>query len=157
MLLTQACPRENLKILAVNTDYRHKRHLENLSVMKGEDITCLYNRTGDIVIKVKDGRLAINREFASMIEVESLNPQNFEVVKKNQKLKLFIQKIPVLSRIKKIQRWISTEETRRVPTQEALLLFKKEDEEMSLQTKKRKQLLRDKKYSVKTASDKEDN
>ena len=110
MLLTQACPREELKILAVNTDYRHKRHLENLSVMKGADITCLYNRTGDIIIKVKDGRLAINREFASSIEVESLTPTNYEEIEKYPRLKSFISKIPLINRIKKINEWFSNVE-----------------------------------------------
>ena len=69
MKLTQACQREDLEIVSVDTDYRHKRHLENLSILKGEVVTCLCNRTGDVVIKVKDGRIAINREFAEKIEL----------------------------------------------------------------------------------------
>ena len=85
MILTEAMENERLMIVSVNTDYRHKRHLENLSVLKGEQITCLYNRAGDVVIKVKDGRLAINREFACSIEVESLNPEDYYQVTKSVK------------------------------------------------------------------------
>ncbi len=154
MLLTQACPREELKILAVNTDYRHKRHLENLSVMKGADITCLYNRTGDIIIKVKDGRLAINREFASSIEVESLTPTNYEEIEKYPRLKSFISKIPLINRIKKINEWFSNVEMKRVPTKAARAEFKKEDEKFIEQEKLRKKQLKERNQALKN-SDKE--
>ena len=83
MLLSQAVEHEELLIDSVNTDYRHKRHLENLSILSGETITCLYNRSGDVVVKVKDGRIAINREFARLIEVTSLNPQYYTESVKN--------------------------------------------------------------------------
>lgn len=152
MLLTQACPREELKILAVNTDYRHKRHLENLSVMKGEDITCLYNRSGDIVIKVKDGRLAINREFASFIEVESLTPENYEEVEIHTELKRFISKIPLINKIKNVQRWCSDVEKKRVPTKEALAEFKKEDEEIIKQEQLRKKQLKERNKAIKNSN-----
>ncbi len=138
MLLTQACRREDLKIISVNTDYRHKRHLENLSVIKGESITCLYNRTGDIVIKVKDGRLAINREFASAIEVESLNPQNYELVDRLPRLRKFVSRIPLINKIKRVKEWISREDKKRVPTQAAIELFKQQDKEYKLQEKAQK-------------------
>ncbi len=82
MILTSAMENEKLRIVSVDTDYRHKRHLENLSVLKGEEITCLYNRSGDVVIKIKEGRLAINREFACSIQVESLNPEDYYQVTK---------------------------------------------------------------------------
>lgn len=129
MLLTEACRREDLKIISVNTDYRHKRHLENLSVMKGEDITCLYNRSGDIVIKVKDGRLAINKEFASAIEVESLNPQDYELVDRYPRLRKFVSSIPLINRIKGVKEWVTREDKKRVPTSKAKEAFKKEDKE----------------------------
>ncbi|MCI1734999.1 MAG: ferrous iron transport protein A [Bacilli bacterium] len=98
MVLTQAASREELRIVKVNTDYRHRRHLENLSIIPGANVTCLLNRDGDVVLKVRDGRIAINREFAQVIDVESLNPDCFELVK-----------------------------GRRVPTPDALARFQKED------------------------------
>jgi Fe2+ transport system protein FeoA len=104
MVLTDACEREDLEVQSVNTDYRHRRHLENLSIIKGAKITCLYNRSGDVVIKVRDGRIAINREFASLIEVKSLNSDDYETVTEKGK-------------------------THRIPTQAALARFRKEDEE----------------------------
>lgn len=149
MLLTEACRREDLKILAVNTDYRHKRHLENLSVMKGEDITCLYNRSGDIVIKVKDGRLAINREFAAAIEVESLNPEDYELKPKFAKLKKFVSSIPLISKIKKVKAWTERQEMKRVPTPAALEAFKKEDEKFKEQEQIQKQQLKEARASYK--------
>jgi|WetSurMetagenome_2_1015567.scaffolds.fasta_scaffold172069_2 Fe2+ transport system protein FeoA len=104
MLLTDACEREDLEVLTVDTDYRHKRHLENLSIIKGAILTCLYNRSGDVVIKVRDGRIAINREFASQISVKSLNPEDY-VTKTN-----------------------ASGKNERVPTAAALIRFRKEDD-----------------------------
>ncbi len=126
MLLTQACEREDLRIVSVNTDYRHKRHLENLSILKGETITCLCNRTGDIVIKVKDGRIAINREFACQIEVESLNPEDFETYSKDVG---FGKKRHSL--------------TLRRPTEDARRRFKEEDSRMIAEEKKNKAKLKE--------------
>ena len=125
MLLTQACEREDLKITAVNTDYRHKRHLENLSILKGENVTCLCNRMGDVVLKVKDGRIAINREFACQIEVESLNPQFFETFSKE--VGFGKKRHPVVLRR---------------PTQEAVRLFREEDRKMAMQEKEAKAKLK---------------
>lgn len=140
MLLTQACEREDLKIVAVNTDYRHKRHLENLSILKGETITCLYNRTGDIVIRVKDGRIAINREFACQIEVESLNPQYFET---------YHVSVGVGQK--------RHSEERRRPTKEALVFFKEEDQKMIEQEKAAKRKLKEIREQKKADLDKEKN
>ncbi len=126
MLLTQACEREDLKIVAVNTDYRHKRHLENLSILKGETVTCLCNRTGDIVIKVKDGRIAINREFACQIEVESLNPEDFET---------YTKEVGIGSKRHSI--------TLRRPTEEARMRFRQEDAKMIAEEKKNKARLKE--------------
>ena len=114
MKLTQACQREDLEIVSVDTDYRHKRHLENLSILKGE-----------VVIKVKDGRIAINREFAEKIEVESLNPQYFHVVEKNVGFGKGRHKVEI-----------------RKPTPEAVEIFRKEDAEMANQEKEAKEKLK---------------
>ena len=110
MVLSDACDREDLEIISVNTDYRHKKHLENLSVLKGAKITCLYNRSGDVVIKVKDGRIAINEEFAKNIEVKSLNPDWFTTGKNGK----------------------------RVMTEEAKAFFKEEDHNCKVQEKLQK-------------------
>ncbi len=126
MLLTQACPREELRIVDIHTDYRHKRHLENLSLLKGEKVTCLYNRSGDVVIKVKDGRIAINREFACDIAVEPLDEKSF--VWDSRKTG-FGKKAKIV-------------EFRR-PTEEAKALFRKEDEEIRLVEKEAKRKLKE--------------
>lgn len=126
MLLTQACARENLRILEIHTDYRHKRHLENLSLLKGEKVICLVNRTGDVVLKVKDGRIAINREFASLIDVESLNPQDFQFEKKMEGHGKGKHEVVF-----------------RRPTKEAEERFKREDREMAAQEKEAKKRLKE--------------
>lgn len=125
MRLTQACPREDLEIVDIHTDYRHKRHLENLSLLKGEKVTCLYNRSGDVVIKVKDGRIAINWEFAKDITVEPMDEKSF----------VWTSKTIGFGKKKKVIEY-------RVPTKEAQRRFKEEDEEMRKVEKEAKMKLR---------------
>ncbi|HHX71980.1 MAG TPA: ferrous iron transport protein A [Clostridiales bacterium] len=47
-----------------------KKRLENLGVLPGEQITLLAQRGGDLIIKIKDARLALNRGMASVIFVK---------------------------------------------------------------------------------------
>ncbi len=132
MILTEAMENERLTIVSVNTDYRHKRHLENLSVLKGEQITCLYNRAGDVVIKVKDGRLAINREFACSIEVESLNPEDYYQVTKPVKHEDgTVTEEPVFDKHGNAVRKM---------TEEAQVRFKEENEKAKAEAKQQKEL-----------------
>lgn len=125
MRLTQACPREELEIVDIHTDYRHKRHLENLSLLKGEKVTCLYNRSGDVVIKVKDGRIAINREFAQDIMVEPLDEKSFVWTSR---------KVGFGKNAKVVEYRIATPEAKR--------RFQEEDEEMRRAEKEAKKKLK---------------
>ena len=130
MNLSQASEREDLVVLSVNTDYRRKKHLENLSLMKGSQISCLYNRSGDVVVKIQEGRIAINKEFASLIEVRSLNPQDYR-----------------------------EENGKRKPTPEAEERFRKEDEEYKVQEEKGraelKKIQEERKIEIKAEKEKE--
>ncbi len=58
-----------LKITKVLVDEKTKRHLENLGMMVNAEIMVLSHVNGDVIVKVKDGRLAINKETASKILV----------------------------------------------------------------------------------------
>ena len=58
-----------MKIRKVVTDEKTKRHLENLGVLVGGSVTLLSASGGDVVIRVKEGRIALNRLLATKIFV----------------------------------------------------------------------------------------
>lgn len=60
---------QTLRIVKVLLDDKTKHHLENLGIIVNAEIKVLSHLNGDIIIKVKDGRLAINKETASKILV----------------------------------------------------------------------------------------
>lgn len=71
MKLQDALNFEKLVVTSINTDYKRKKHLENLGLIKNSNIQSLYNYGGQIIIKIKDGRLAIDNLLARLIEVNS--------------------------------------------------------------------------------------
>lgn len=58
-----------LKVVKVLVDEKTKRHLENLGILVNSEITIISKNDGNIIIKVKDGRLALNKETAMKIFV----------------------------------------------------------------------------------------
>ena len=50
-------------------DPAERKHLENLGFVAGGNITVLSSNDGDVVIKVKETSVAINREMAEKILV----------------------------------------------------------------------------------------
>ena len=51
-------------------DEKLRRHLEDRGIIKGQEITLLSSTGGNIIVKVKDGSLALNKELALRIYVE---------------------------------------------------------------------------------------
>lgn len=47
-----------------------KRHLEDLGILPGQPITLLSEAGGDLIVRVRDCRLAINRGLATKIFVD---------------------------------------------------------------------------------------
>jgi ferrous iron transport protein A len=58
-----------VKITRINTDDKTKRHLENLGLLVGCEVISLYDCKGDVILKIKDGKLALNRGVALKIMV----------------------------------------------------------------------------------------
>ena len=56
-----------IKILAED---KVKKHLENLGILKGSEVELIQNNNGVIILKVKEGRVALNYDLASKIFVE---------------------------------------------------------------------------------------
>lgn len=60
----------NVTIKKVSADEKTKRHLENLGVLVGAQINLVSIHKGNVILKVKDGRLALNQSLATKIFVE---------------------------------------------------------------------------------------
>lgn len=69
MPLTIAPLGKELTIQKVVTDEKSKWHLQNLGVTVGGVVTILSASGGDVVILVKEGRIALNRLTATRIFV----------------------------------------------------------------------------------------
>ena len=60
----------NVTIKKVSADEKTKRHLENLGVLVGAQINLVSSNKGNVILKVKDVRLALNQSLATKIFVE---------------------------------------------------------------------------------------
>ncbi|MBQ8374883.1 MAG: ferrous iron transport protein A [Clostridia bacterium] len=58
---------EEVEIKRVSTDERVKRHLENLGLAVGQRITVMSSDGGAVILRVKDGRIALDKQMASGI------------------------------------------------------------------------------------------
>ena len=58
-----------LKIVRIAADDKTKKHLENLGITINGEITVLSSSGGSVVCKVKDGRIALDRNISTKIFV----------------------------------------------------------------------------------------
>ena len=58
-----------LRVIKVLVDEKTKRHLENLGLLVNSVISVISKHDGNIIVKIKDGRLALNRDVALKIFV----------------------------------------------------------------------------------------
>ena len=58
-----------LKVVKVLVDDKTKHHLENLGIMQNSEVIVLSHSNGDVIIKVKETRLALNKDIALKILV----------------------------------------------------------------------------------------
>ena len=56
-------------IVECHVEDKLKKHLETLGILPGEKITPISSRAGDLIIRIRDSRLAINMGLASKIFV----------------------------------------------------------------------------------------
>ena len=57
------------EIISCNVDLKLRKHLETLGILPGEKITLLNARSGNLIVRVRDSRLALNQGLASKILV----------------------------------------------------------------------------------------
>ncbi len=64
-----AKPEEESIILRVSGKPEIKKHLENLGFVPGGKVTVISTVNGNLIVKVKESRVAISREMAQKIMV----------------------------------------------------------------------------------------
>jgi ferrous iron transport protein A len=58
-----------LKVIKILADEKSKKHLENLGITVDSELEVLASQGGSLILKVKDGRLAIDHILATKIIV----------------------------------------------------------------------------------------
>ena len=69
MPLSYANPGENITIKKVGGSPEVKKHLENLGFVVGGDVSVISTLKGNVIVKVKETRVAISDEMARKIMV----------------------------------------------------------------------------------------
>ncbi len=69
MPLTLAAIGERNTIRKVGGSPEVKKHLENLGFVVGSDVTIINTLGGNVIVSVKDARVAISREMAQKIMI----------------------------------------------------------------------------------------
>lgn len=69
MPLTLAPVNQAVKIVKIALDDETKKHLQNLGVLAGAQITVFSSSGGSVICMVKSGKLALDRAVASHIFV----------------------------------------------------------------------------------------
>ena len=69
MPLIFANPDEEAVIRKVGGSMEVKKHLEHLGFMVGESITVINKLGGNVIVRVKDSRVAISKEMAQKIMI----------------------------------------------------------------------------------------
>lgn len=69
MPLTMALTGETKQIKKVGGREEIRRHLENLGFVTGTDVTVVSQLGGNVIVSVKDSRIAISSEMANRIMV----------------------------------------------------------------------------------------
>ena len=70
MPLTVASIGKQFKVVKNLAQPKAKKHLENLGLLAGSVVTVIADNAGDLIVKIKDSRVAINRDLALKIFVE---------------------------------------------------------------------------------------
>ena len=60
---------QNLKVVRIAADEKLKKHLESLGVTVNGELTVLSSSGGTVVIKIKDGRIALDSNLSTKIFV----------------------------------------------------------------------------------------
>jgi ferrous iron transport protein A len=79
--LTQALPGKISFIHQVNGKADFRQHLENLGFVTGGDVTVITETDGNLVVNVKESRIAISRETAGQIMIDDQKTDGTQTLK----------------------------------------------------------------------------
>ena len=68
MPITMAAPGESVLIKRITGKDETRHHLNELGLMEGDRVTLIQNNNGNLILQVKDGRLALDERLAMMIQ-----------------------------------------------------------------------------------------
>ncbi|MBD5087028.1 MAG: ferrous iron transport protein A [Clostridiales bacterium] len=58
------------RVVKIDTDEKTKNRLQNIGIIEGGNIELMQSNFGDVIVKVRDCRIAMNKDVASKITVE---------------------------------------------------------------------------------------
>ena len=68
MPITMAAPGESVLIKRITGKDEIRHHLNELGLMEGDRVTLIQNNNGNLILQVKDGRLALDERLAMRIQ-----------------------------------------------------------------------------------------
>ena len=69
MPLTMACPDDKFLIKKINGKEEVRRFLENLGFVAGAEVSVISKMCGNVIVQIKESRVAISKEMAQKIIV----------------------------------------------------------------------------------------
>lgn len=74
--LTMAAPGETQVIFKITGRDEVRRHLAELGLVVGEEVTVMNSLGGNLILQVKDSRIALDRSLANRIMVRGFEDEN---------------------------------------------------------------------------------
>ncbi|MBR2257367.1 MAG: ferrous iron transport protein A [Blautia sp.] len=68
MPVTMADPGATVSIARITGKDEAKRHLNELGLVEGDQITVISNNGGNVILQVKDSRIALDEKMANRIQ-----------------------------------------------------------------------------------------
>ena len=68
MPITMAAPGETILVKRITGKDETRHHLHELGLMEGNQITIVQNNNGNLILQVKDGRIALDERLAMRIQ-----------------------------------------------------------------------------------------
>lgn len=69
MPLAQAQTGEAMLVVRIAADQKTRKHLQNLGIISGAELTPLSFADGNMIVRVRDSRIALDRDLAQSILV----------------------------------------------------------------------------------------
>ena len=68
MPITMANPGERVLVKRITGKDETRRHLNELGLVEGDSVTVVQNNKGNLILQIKDGRVAMDEKLAMRIQ-----------------------------------------------------------------------------------------